>query len=251
MSGHSKWHSIRHKKGKEDAKRGKIFTKLIRELTVSARLGGGDPAMNPRLRTAIAKAKAENMPADNIERAIKKGTGELEGTRYEECSFEGHGPGGIAILIEAMTDNKNRCTAEIRHIFSRHNGSLGTPGSVSWQFTKKGYFSFPKDQVDEDALMEVALEAGAEDVVENQEDGVFEVLTPPEAFLNVKDAFDKKEFSYQTAEVTMIPKTTVKLEGKEAEQALRLVDLLEDNDDVQNVYANFDISKEVMERLNT
>ncbi|MEW6440937.1 MAG: YebC/PmpR family DNA-binding transcriptional regulator [bacterium] len=250
MSGHSKWHSIRHKKGKEDAKRGKIFTKLIRELTVSARSGGGDPSMNPRLRAAIVHAKAENMPADNIDRAIKKGTGELEGVRYEECSFEGHGPGGTAILIEAMTDNKNRCTAEIRHIFTRHNGSLGTPGSVSWQFTKKGYFAFPNDKVSEDDLMETALEAGAEDVVENPDEQTFEVLTPPESFLGVKDVFEKKGLAYQTAEVTMIPKNTVRLQGKEAEQVLRLVDLLEDNDDVQNVYANFDISREEMERLN-
>ena len=250
MSGHSKWNSIRHKKGKEDARRGKIFTKLIRELTVSARMGGGDSSMNARLRSAIVRAKAENMPADNIERAIKKGTGELEGVRYEECAYEGYGPGGSAILIEAMTDNKNRCTAEIRHILSRHNGSLGESGCVSWLFSKKGYFSFLKSKVDEDALMEVALDAGAEDVVENKEDQTFEVLTAPVAFMNVKEIFDKKGLAYQTADVTMIPKNTVRLEAKEAEQALRLVDLLEDNDDVQNVHANFDISKEVMDRLN-
>jgi len=250
MSGHSKWHSIRHKKGKEDARRGKIFTKLIRELTVSARMGGGDSSMNPRLRAAIARAKAENMPADNIDRAIKKGTGELEGVRYEECAYEGYGPGGSAILVEAMTDNKNRCTAEIRHIFSRHNGSLGESGCVSWLFSKKGYFSFLKSKVDEDTLMEVALDAGAEDVVENKEDQTFEVLTAADIFMNMKEVFDKKGLSYQTAELAMVPKNTVRLEAKEAEQALRLTDLLEDNDDVQNVYANFDISKEIMERLN-
>ena len=250
MSGHSKWHSIRHKKGKEDARRGKIFTKLIRELTVSARMGGGDSSMNPRLRAAIARAKAENMPADNIDRAIKKGTGELEGVRYEECAYEGYGPGGSAILVEAMTDNKNRCTAEIRHIFSRHNGSLGESGCVSWLFSKKGYFSFLRSKVDEDTLMEVALDAGAEDVVENKEDQTFEVLTAADIFMNMKEVFDKKGLSYQTAELAMVPKNTVRLEAKEAEQALRLTDLLEDNDDVQNVYANFDISKEIMERLN-
>jgi YebC/PmpR family DNA-binding regulatory protein len=250
MSGHSKWHSIRHKKGKEDARRGKIFTKLIRELTVSARMGGGDSSMNPRLRAAIARAKAENMPADNIDRAIKKGTGELEGVRYEECAYEGYGPGGSAILVEAMTDNKNRCTAEIRHIFSRHNGSLGESGCVSWLFSKKGYFSFLKSKVDEDTLMEVALDAGAEDVVENKEDQTFEVLTAADIFMNMKEVFDKKGLSYQTAELAMVPKNTVRLEAKEAEQALRLTDLLEDNDDVQNVYANFDIPKEIMDRLN-
>ncbi len=249
MSGHSKWHSIKHKKAREDAKRGKIFSKLIRELTVSARMGGGDPAMNPRLRTAIDRAKAENMPADNIERAIKKGTGELEGARYEEHTYEGYGPGGTAILVEVMTDNKNRCTAEIRHIFSKLNGNLGENGCVSWLFEKKGYFLVPADGVDEETLMEVALEAGAEDIVEDEEGNQFEITTPPEAFSAVKEALDARNIAYQNAEITMIPKNTVRLEGKEAEQALKLMDALEDNDDVQHVYANFDISPEVMESL--
>jgi YebC/PmpR family DNA-binding regulatory protein len=249
MSGHSKWHSIKHKKAKEDAKRGKTFTKLIRELTVAARTGGGDPGMNPRLRTAIDRAKAENMPSDNIDRAIKKGTGELEGVRYEEYSYEGYGPGGTAILVEVMTDNRNRCTAEVRHIFSKLNGNLGESGCVSWIFEKKGYLSVPAKGVDEEALMEIALEAGADDIVEDGEYGQFEVYTRPEAFLAVKEALDAKGVVYQDADVTMIPKNTVRLQGKEAEQTLRLVDALEDNDDVQNVYSNFDIPREVMQNL--
>jgi YebC/PmpR family DNA-binding regulatory protein len=249
MSGHSKWHSIRHKKAREDAKRGKVFTKLIRELTVSARAGGGDPTMNPRLRTAIDRAKAENMPADNIERAIKKGTGELEGVRYEEYTYEGYGPGGTAILVEVMTDNKNRCTAEVRHIFSKQNGNLGENGCVAWIFEKKGYLAVPAEGVDEETLMDIALEAGADDIVEDAEDKQFEVYTELEAFQAVKEALDAKGVAYQAADITMIPKNTVKLQGKEAEQTLRLMDALEDNDDVQNVYSNFDISKEVMESL--
>ena len=249
MSGHSKWHSIRHKKAREDAKRGKVFTKLIRELTVSARAAGGDPTMNPRLRTAIDRAKAENMPADNIDRAIKKGTGELEGVRYDEYTYEGYGPGGTAILVEVMTDNKNRCTAEVRHIFSKQNGNLGENGCVAWIFEKKGYLTVPGEGVDEDTLMEIALEAGADDIVEEEEDKHFEVYAELEAFQAVKDALDAKGVTYQNADITMIPKNTVKLQGKEAEQTLRLMDALEDNDDVQNVYSNFDISKEVMESL--
>lgn len=249
MSGHSKWHSIKHKKAREDAKRGKVFTKLIRELTVSARMGGGDPTMNPRLRTAIDRAKAENMPSDNIDRAIKKGTGELEGVRYEESTYEGYGPGGSAVLVEVMTDNKNRCTAEVRHIFSKNNGNLGENGCVSWIFEKKGYFVIPKDIIDEDALMEIALDAGAEDVSEDTEEQVFEVYTSPNDFSTVKEALDAKDVSCQAAEITMIPKNTVKLEGKGAQQMIRLMEAMEDSDDVQNVYANFDISKEVMETL--
>ena len=249
MSGHSKWHSIRHKKAREDAKRGKVFTKLIRELTVSARAGGGDPTMNPRLRTAIDRAKAENMPADNIDRAVKKGTGELEGVRYEEYSYEGYGPGGTAILVEVMTDNKNRCTAEVRHIFSKQNGNLGENGCVAWIFEKKGYLSVPAEGMDEETLMEIALEAGADDIVEDTEDKQFEVYSALEAFQAVKEALDAKGVTYQAADITMIPTTTVRLQGKEAEQTLRLMDALEDNDDVQNVYSNFDISQEVMESL--
>ncbi len=249
MSGHSKWHSIRHKKAREDAKRGKAFTKLIRELTVSARAGGGDPAMNPRLRTAIDRAKAENMPADNIDRAIKKGTGELEGVRYDEYTYEGYGPGGTAILVEVMTDNKNRCTAEVRHIFSKQNGNLGENGCVAWIFEKKGYISVPAEGVDEETLMDIALEAGADDIVEDTEDKQFEVYCSVEAFQAVKEALTEKGFAFQSADITMIPKNTVRLEGKEAEQTLRLMDALEDNDDVQHVYSNFDIPKEVMESL--
>ena len=249
MSGHSKWHSIRHKKAKEDAKRGKVFTKLIRELTVSARTGGGDPGMNPRLRTAIDRAKAENMPADNIDRAVKKGTGDLEGVRYEEYTYEGYGPGGTAILIEVMTDNKNRCTAEVRHIFSKQNGNLGENGCVAWIFEKKGYLSVPAEGMDEETLMEIVLEAGADDIVEDKEDRQFEVYSSLDAFQTVKEALDAKGVTYQAADITMIPKNTVRLQGKEAEQSLRLMDALEDNDDVQNVYSNFDISEEVMESL--
>jgi len=249
MSGHSKWHSIRHKKAREDAKRGKVFTKLIRELTISARLGGGDPAMNPRLRTAIDRAKAENMPADNIDRAVKKGTGELEGVRYEEYTYEGYGPGGIAILVEVMSDNKNRCTAEIRHIFSKQNGNLGENGCVSYLFEKKGFITVASDTIDEETLMDVALEAGAEDIVEDTDEKVFEVYTLPEDLFSVKEGLEGKGISCPTAEITMIPKNTIRLDGKEAEQALRLMDAMEDNDDVQHVYSNFDISKEVMEGL--
>ncbi len=249
MSGHSKWHSIKHKKAREDAKRGKIFTRLIRELTVSARMGGGDPDMNPRLRTAIDRAKSENMPADNIERAIKKGTGELEGVRYDEYTYEGYGPGGAAVLVEVMTDNKNRCTAEVRHIFSKNNGNLGENGCVSWIFEKKGYFTIPKEGMDEDTLMEIALEAGAEDVSEDSEEQVFEVVSSPGDFHAVKGALEASDVAVQSAEVTMIPKNTVRLEGKEAQQMLRLMEAMEETDDVQNVFSNFDISKEVMESL--
>jgi len=249
MSGHSKWHSIKHKKAKEDAKRGKVFTKLIRELTVSARLGGGDPSMNPRLRGAIDRAKAENMPAENIDRAIKKGTGELEGVRYEEFSYEGYGPGGTAVLVEVMTDNRNRCAAELRHIFSKNNGNLGENGCVSWLFEKKGYVVVPRDMIDEDALMEIALDAGADDVSEDQEEQVFEVTCSTGSFPAVKDALKAKDVAWLTAEITMIPKTTVKLAGKDAQQMLRLMESMEDADDVQNVYANFDIPKKVMESL--
>ena len=196
MSGHSKWHSIRHKKAREDAKRGKVFTKLIRELTVSARAGGGDPGMNPRLRTAIDRAKAENMPADNIDRAIKKGTGELEGVRYEEYTYEGYGPGGTAILVEVMTDNKNRCTAEVRHIFSKQNGNLGENGCVAWIFEKKGYLAVPSEGVDEETLMDITLEAGADDIVEDAEDKQFEVYSSVEDFQAVKDALTEKGVAF-------------------------------------------------------
>ncbi|MBN2125720.1 MAG: YebC/PmpR family DNA-binding transcriptional regulator [Deltaproteobacteria bacterium] len=247
MSGHSKWASIKHKKGAVDAKRGKIFTRLIKEITVSARLGGGDPTGNPRLRSAIQAAKAENMPKDNIERAIKKGTGELQGTSYEEVNYEGYGPGGVALLVDCLTDNKNRTVADLKHVFDRHGGSLGEPGCVSWIFEKKGYLVFEKEKVEEEKLLDLALEAGAEDVKEGT--GEFEVTTNTSDFEAVKKAFDDAGMAYSVAEITMIPKNEVKLEGKKAEQMLSLMEALEDNDDINHVYANFDIPEEVMEAI--
>jgi YebC/PmpR family DNA-binding regulatory protein len=247
MSGHNKWSSIKHKKGAADAKRGRIFTRLIKEITVAAKMGGGDPDGNPRLRSAILAAKTENMPKDNIERAIKKGTGELEGVNYEEMTYEGYGPGGVAMLVECLTDNKNRTVADIKYIFDRHAGNLGEPGCVAWMFEKMGIIAFEKDKVDEEKLLEVALESGADDVKE--EDDELEVLIPPSDFESVKQAFDDAGLEYSMAEVSMIPQNTVKLEGKKAEQMLNLMEALEDNDDVNNVYANFDIPDEVMEAI--
>jgi YebC/PmpR family DNA-binding regulatory protein len=247
MSGHSKWASIKHKKGKEDAKRGKLFTKIIREIIVAARLGGGDPNSNPRLRTALDKAKAANMPKDNIVNAIKKGTGELEGVKYEEALYEGYGPGGVAVLVEVMTDSKNRTSSEIRKIFSRGGGNLGESGCVAWMFSKKGLIVFDKSAVSEDQLMEVALEAGADDVKDSE--SVWEVTTSPESYEAVKKAFEDKGLKSTMAELAMIPQTTVKLSGKEAEQMVRLVEALEEHDDVQNVYSNFDISEEELQRI--
>uniref|UniRef100_A0A831TYF3 Probable transcriptional regulatory protein ENQ87_00380 n=1 Tax=Geobacter metallireducens TaxID=28232 RepID=A0A831TYF3_GEOME len=246
MSGHNKWSTIRHKKGAADAKRGKIFTKIIKEITVAAKLGGGDPAGNPRLRSAIDKAKSENMPKDNIERAIKKGTGELEGVNYEEIVYEGYGPGGVAVLVECMTDNRNRTVGEVRSTFTKCNGNMGETGCVSWMFDKKGLIVVGKD-ADFEKLFEVALEAGAEDVADEEEQ--YEVLTDPTSFIEVREALEKAGFAYESAEITMIPQTMVKLDGKNAENMLKLMDRLEDNDDVQNVYANFDISTEEMEKL--
>jgi YebC/PmpR family DNA-binding regulatory protein len=247
MSGHSKWHSIRHKKGAVDAKRGKIFTRLIKEITVAARLGGGDPDGNPRLRSAIQAAKAENMPKDNIERAIKKGTGELEGTTYEEANYEAYGPGGVAVMIECLTDNKNRTVADIKHTLDRHGGSLGEPGCVAWMFEKKGLIVFEKSQVDEERLLDLALEAGADDVIEGETE--FEVVMAPSDFEAVKGGFDNAGLSYTLAEISMVPKNTVSLEGKQAQQMLSLMDALEDNDDIDHVYANFDIPDKVMEAM--
>lgn len=247
MSGHSKWSSIKHKKGAADAKRGKIFTKLIKEITTAARMGGGDPETNARLRVAVAQAKAENMPKDNIERAIKKGIGAIEGESYEEYTYEGYGPGGVAILIEVLTDNKKRTTAEIRHILTRMNGNMGEAGCVSWLFSKKGYISFDKKTVDEDKIIELSLDAGAEDVT--SDDNVIEVITDISDFEKVKKVFDSKGLKYIVSEISMIPQTSVKLEGKNAETMLKLMEALEDSDDVQKVYANFDISFEEMERL--
>ncbi len=247
MSGHSKWHSIRHKKAAVDAKRGKIFTRLIREIQIAARQGGGDPEKNPRLRKAIQDAKAANMPKDNIEKAIKRGTGEIEGVNYEEMTYEGYGPGGVAVYIEVTTDNKNRTVAEIRHIFSKHGGSLGESGCVSWMFHRKGYIIVPKDDVDEEKLMEVAIDAGAEDIKE--EESNFVIYTTPEDFDAVFNSIKENSIPYDDAKVGFIPQTYVKLEGKQAEQMLKLMEALEDHDDVQNVWANFDIPDKEIQKF--
>ncbi|MBT3182332.1 MAG: YebC/PmpR family DNA-binding transcriptional regulator [Deltaproteobacteria bacterium] len=246
MSGHNKWSTIKHKKGAADAKKGKVFSKLIKEITIAARLGGSDPDSNPRLRTVLDKARAANMPNDNVSRAIKRGTGELEGVNYEEVTFEGYGPGGVAVLVETMTDNRNRTVAEFRHLFSRKNGNLGEVGCVAWMFTKQGVLTFNKG-VDEEALMNIALEAGADDIKE--EEGIFTVLTSPSSFEDVKKACDDSNLKYVEADLSMIPQNTVKLTGGEAEKMLKLMDALEDHDDVQNVFANFDIDAKTMEEL--
>lgn len=244
MSGHSKWSSIKHKKGITDAKRGKVFTKLIKEITVAARMGGGDQGANPRLRTAILAAKSENMPKDNIERAIKKGTGELEGVSYEEAIYEGYGPGGAAVMVESLTDNKNRTVADVRHIFSKAGGNLGENGCVAFLFDKKGYVVVERSVVDEEMLMEIALEAGAEDVREDESN--FEVITDPKDFETVRSAIESADISFISAEITMLPQTTVNLAGKEAEQMVRLMEALDDCDDVQKAYTNADIPEELM-----
>jgi YebC/PmpR family DNA-binding regulatory protein len=247
MSGHSKWAGIKHKKAKVDAQRGRLFTRLIRGITVAARLGGGDPAANPRLRDAIDKAKGGNMPQDNIVRAIKKGTGELEGVSYEECVYEGYGPGGVAIILEAVTDNRNRTTAEVRKLFSKFAGNMGESGCVGWMFDKKGLIQVPAQDVDEEQLLAVALEAGAEDVRSGE--NTFEVVTALKDFAAVKTALAQGSFPIEQAEITMVPQSTIRLEGKVAEQVLRLMDGLEEHDDVQHVYANFDIPDEIMAAL--
>ncbi|MBW1822321.1 MAG: YebC/PmpR family DNA-binding transcriptional regulator [Deltaproteobacteria bacterium] len=247
MSGHSKWSSIKHKKGATDAKRGKIFSKLIKEITVAARMGGGDPDANPRLRTVILTAKSENMPKDNMERAIKKGTGELEGVNYEESTYEGYGPGGAAVFVESLTDNKNRAVADIRHIFNKHGGNLGENGCVAWMFDKKGYVAVEKSAVDEDTLMEIAVEAGAEDV--REDNGAFEIITEPDDFESVKDAIDKATIPYIDAEITMLPQSTTDLEGKQALQMVKLMEALDDCEDVQKVYTNADIPEEIVNNI--
>jgi len=246
MSGHSKWANIKHRKAAVDAKRGKIFTKLIRELTVAARLGG-DPNTNPRLRMAIAAARNQNMPKDTIERAIKRGTGEIGGEELHEIVYEGYGPGGSAVLVEVLTDNKNRTVSEIRRIFTKYGGNLGESGCVGWMFGKKGRIAFEKGSVDEDKLFEIALEAGADDV--RMEENELVVITSTDAYESVKAAIEKAGLKYASAEVTMIPQNSVKIEGKEAEQMLRLMEALEDSDDVQHIYSNFDISEELMQAL--
>jgi YebC/PmpR family DNA-binding regulatory protein len=247
MSGHSKWANIKHRKAAVDAKRGKVFTKLIRELTVAAKHGGGEAESNPRLRTAIAAAKNQNMPNDTIDRAIKRGTGEIGGEDFQELSYEGYGPGGSAVLVKALTDNKNRTVSDIRRIFTKHGGSLGENGCVAWMFHMKGRIAFEKGKVDEDRVFEIALDAGADDVVTEESELV--VITPPEAFESVKAAIEDAGLKFDNAEVTMIPQNSVKIEGKEAEHMIRLMEALEDSDDVQNVYSNFDVSEELMMSL--
>ena len=244
MSGHSKWHSIKHKKGALDAKRGKLFTKFIKELTVAARTGGGDPDANARLRKAIGDAKAGNMPNDTIDRAIRRGTGAEEGVNYEEINYEGYGPGGVALLIEAVTDNRNRTVAEIRHIFSKQGGNLGESGSVGWLFEKKGYLVVSKSAKPEEELFDIAIEAGADDLRDDEDN--FEIITSPENFDKVHAAVKSAGIEPQVAEVSMVPQNYVKLEGSNAQQMLRLMEALEDHDDVQKVSANFDISEAEM-----
>jgi YebC/PmpR family DNA-binding regulatory protein len=246
MSGHNKWSTIKHKKGAADAKRGKIFTRIIKEMTIAARLGGGDPEGNPRLRAAVAEAKANNMPKDNIERAIKRGTGELEGATYEEVTYEGYGPGGVAIIVEALTDNGNRTTPEIRHVFEKNGGNLGTPGSVKFQFERKGYFAVEKSAADEDKLMEIALEAGADDLQSDDADA-YEIYASPENFEAVRQALEKNNIATVEAKLGMIPANYVSLDENKSKQVMKLLEALDDHDDVQNVWSNFDIPAEMME----
>ena len=246
MSGHSKWSSIKHKKAAKDAKKGKLFTKLIKEITVAARTGGGDINANPRLRTAVLAAKTGSMPGDNIERAIKKGTGDLKGVSYEEIHYEGYGPGGAAIMVQVLTDNKNRTVQEIRHIFTRHGGNLGESGCVAWMFDKKGLMTVDKGKIDEDQLISLALDAGAEDV--REEEGLFEIVTRPEEFEKVRERLQRQNVPVAGGQVTMVPKNTVALDGQSAERILKLTEELEDHDDVQSVSANFDIPDELLEK---
>ncbi len=247
MSGHSKWATIKHKKGALDAKRGKIFTRLIKEITIAARSGGGDPDGNPRLRTAILAAKAENMPADNIKRAIQRGTGELEGVNYEEISFEGYGPGGVALIVDVLTDNRNRAVSEVRHCFSKHGGNLGESGSVRFMFSKKGIISIEKSAATEEQLMDIVLEHGGEDLSDQGEN--WEITTEPAAHEAVSNAVKEAGITPTVSEVTMVASTYTKLEGPTANQMIRLLDGLEDLDDVQNVYSNFDMDAEQMEQV--
>jgi len=247
MSGHSKWSTIKHKKAAKDAKRGKIFTKMIKEITVAARMGGGDINANPRLRTAVLTARSNSMPTENIDRAIKKGTGELEGVTYEEIQYEGYGPGGAAIIAQVLTDNKNRTVSEIRRLFTKHGGNMGETGCVSWMFEKKGLITVEKSQADEDRLMSVVLDAGADDI--RDEGDIFEIVTPPEDFATVKERLDQEKIAVASAQVTLLPKNTVDIGAKHAEQILKLSEELEDHDDVQSVSANFHISDELMEKV--
>jgi len=249
MSGHSKWATIKHKKGALDAKRGKIFTRLIKEISIAAKNGGGDPDSNPRLRTAIAAAKAENMPADNIKRAVQRGTGELPGATYEEFTLEGYGPGGVALLLDINTDNRNRTVSEIRHVFGKNGGNMAEAGAVSWMFHKKGDIAIPKAAAKEDDLMGIVLEAGADDLKDDGEN--WEVLTDPSTFEAVVEAVKQAGIQPTSAEVAMVPQNYIKLEGQQATQMIRLVEALEEHDDVQNVHANFDIDQKLLEEVAT
>jgi YebC/PmpR family DNA-binding regulatory protein len=249
VSGHSKWAQIKHKKASTDAKRGKVFTKIVKEISIAARLGGGDVSGNPRLRTAIDKAKEVNMPSDNIKRALMKGTGELPGVSYEEAIYEGYGPGGSALLIEVLTDNKNRTSPEIRHLLTKNGGNMGEAGCVAWMFEQKGYVLVEKVKVEEDALMSIALEAGAEDMKNDPKEDNYEIITMPEDIDKVKRAVEAAGIPVSLAEVTMLPKNYAPVDEKQAEQMMRLVEALEDHDDVQNVYTNFDVPEEVMSRV--
>jgi YebC/PmpR family DNA-binding regulatory protein len=245
MSGHSKWHSIKHKKAAADSKRGRIFTRLIKEMTAAARGGGGDQDANPRLRLAVATAKAANMPADNIKKAIMRGTGELPGISYEDVNYEGYGPGGVAIFMHVLTDNRNRTVAELRHLLSKNGGNLGETGCVGWMFDRKGYFVVEKSAADEDKLLEIALGAGADDM--RDDGGNFEILTTPESFESVRAALEKEKIATVDAEISMIPQNHIKLEGKSAHTMLKLMEALEDHEDIQNVWANFDIDESALE----
>jgi YebC/PmpR family DNA-binding regulatory protein len=245
MSGHSKWANIKHKKTAEDAKRGKVFTKIIKEIIVAARIGGGDPSANPRLRGALLNARTNNVPKDNVERAIKKGTGELEGVQYEESTYEGYGPGGAAVLLESLSDNKNRTVADVRHVFNKYGGNLGENGCVAWMFQKRGWIAVAKKDAQEDALMAAALDAGAEDVREEDDDN-YEIITAPEDFDAVKKALEDAGIPIGDAEVTMLPQSYVSLTGKDAELMLKLMDALDDSDDVQKVYTNADIADDAI-----
>jgi YebC/PmpR family DNA-binding regulatory protein len=245
MSGHSKWHSIKHKKGAADAKRGKVFTRLIKELTVAARAGGGDPDMNPRLRTIIAEAKQNNMPADNIKRAIRRGTGEEPGVSYEEAMYEGYGPGGAALIIDVLTDNKNRTVGEVRHVLTKHGGNLAEANAVAWMFTKRGYIVIAKSKAKEEDLMTATLDAGADDLRDDEDN--WEVLSPPEAFQSVLEAVKKLGVEPDAAEVSMLPQNYLKLEGKQAQQMVKLMEALDDHEDVRHVWSNFDIEEKEIE----
>jgi YebC/PmpR family DNA-binding regulatory protein len=247
MSGHSKWSSIKHKKAAKDARRGKLFSKLIKEITVAARLGGGDVNSNPRLRTAVLTARAQSMPNDNIDRAIKKGTGELEGTHYEEVTYEGYAPGGVAVMVQALTDNRNRTVAELRRLFEKHGGNLGASGCVAWMFRKKGVIVVEKGKADEDTLLDLVLSAGAEDMTDASDH--FEIVSDPHAFAAVKEALDRAKIETASAEVTMQPESTTAISGKNAAHTMALIEDLEDHDDVQSVSANFDIAPDELERL--